>query len=62
MIKKRLIIALDGVQHLIDQGQDNQRIVVLEARGFRVLRFWNHVVLQSTEAVLTDIHRPSPLP
>ncbi|MCH9756483.1 MAG: endonuclease domain-containing protein [Gammaproteobacteria bacterium] len=29
---------------------------MLEARGFRVLRFWNHEVLQSTEAVLTSIH------
>ena len=54
--QKRLIIELDGGQHLIDQEKDNQRTAKLEACGFRVLRFWNHEVLQSTEAVLTHIH------
>ena len=54
--QKRLIIELDGGQHLIEQEKDNQRTAKLEARGFRVLRFWNHEVLQSTEAVLASIH------
>ena len=54
--QKHLIIELDGGQHLTDQEKDNQRTAILEARGFRVLRFWNHEVLQSTEAVLASIH------
>nr|MCH9756426.1 DUF559 domain-containing protein [Gammaproteobacteria bacterium]MCH9756697.1 DUF559 domain-containing protein [Gammaproteobacteria bacterium] len=37
--------------------KDNQRTAKLEACGFRVLRFWNHEVLQSTEAVLASIHK-----
>ena len=54
--QKKLIIELDGGQHLIEQEKDNQRTARLEACGFRVLRFWNHEVLQSTEAVLASIH------
>jgi len=54
--QKRLIIELDGGQHLIDQEKDNQRTAKLEACGFRVFRFWNHEVLQSTESVLASIH------
>ena len=56
VFNKRLIIELDGGQHLIDQEKDNQQTARLEAHGFRVLRFWNHEVLQSTEAVLANIH------
>ena len=55
--QKHLIIELDGGQHLTDQEKDNQRTAILEARGFRVLRFWNHEVFQSTEAVLASIHK-----
>ena len=55
--QKHLIIELDGGQHLTDQEKDNQRTAILEARGFRVLRFWNHEVFQSTEVVLESIHK-----
>jgi very-short-patch-repair endonuclease len=54
--QKRLIIELDGGQHLIDQEKGNQRTAKLEACGFRVFRFWNHEVLQSAESVLASIH------
>ena len=57
-----ILLELDGGQHLIDQEKDNQRTARLEARGFRVLRFWNHEVLQSTEAVLASIHSALSLP
>jgi very-short-patch-repair endonuclease len=35
--------------------------------GYRVARYWNHTILNDTEAVLEDIHRclinaPSPQP
>ena len=52
---KQLIIELDGGQHQMSKRYDVKRTAVLNARGFKVLRFWNHDVLQDTEAVLTVI-------
>ena len=53
--EKRLIIELDGSQHGDNQAYDTQRTVWLEARGFKVLRFWNNEVLQQTPTVLEVI-------
>ncbi|MCH8498490.1 MAG: endonuclease domain-containing protein [Marinobacter sp.] len=52
----RLIVELDGGQH---NGcvRDAARDAWLEAEGYRVLRFWNHEVLQQREAVLEEILR-----
>jgi very-short-patch-repair endonuclease len=55
--EKRLIIELDGGQHQDQQAYDTQRTAVLSKKGFRVLRFWNHEVLQHIEAVLEVIHQ-----
>jgi very-short-patch-repair endonuclease len=43
-LKAKLIIEIDGGGHGTDSGQaaDAARDHILEARGFRVLRFWNH--------------------
>ena len=51
-IEKRLIIEVDGGQHSETADTDAERTAWLEARGFRVLRFWNHEVLGDTEAVM----------
>ena len=51
----KLVIEPDGGQHATQQNYDAARSVFLQNKGFRVLRFWNHEVLQSTEAVLTEI-------
>ena len=50
-LEKRLIVELDGGQHAGEFDSDATRTAWLEARGFRVLRFWNHDVLRDTEAV-----------
>ncbi|MDO5288456.1 MAG: endonuclease domain-containing protein [Pseudomonadota bacterium] len=52
-----LLIELDGGQHasLPQQTHDQRRSAALAAAGFAVLRFWNHEVLQQTEAVLQRI-------
>ena len=52
-----LIVELDGGQHLAPDAlaHDGQRSVVLTQEGFEVLRFWNHEVLQQTDAVLQQI-------
>jgi very-short-patch-repair endonuclease len=51
----KLIIELDGSQHLEQQEYDEERTRYLEARGYRVLRFLNNDVLQDTESVLKVI-------
>jgi len=38
----KLIIELDGGQHLEQQKEDEERTRYLEHIGYRVLRFWNH--------------------
>ena len=53
----KLIIEIDGGQHGIDatKADDFVRTRWLEARGFRVLRFWNPDVLENIEGVLSAI-------
>ena len=50
----RLAIELDGGQHS-DCATDETRTRVIEAHGYRVIRFWNNDVLQNTHGVLTVI-------
>src|SRR5436305_6655133 len=54
--RHRLIVEADGGQH--DESEtDRRRTVWLEARGWRVLRFWNNDVLTNTEGVVETILR-----
>jgi very-short-patch-repair endonuclease len=50
----RLIVEADGGQH-VDSKTDELRTRWLEARGYRVIRFWNNDVLANTEGVLLRI-------
>ena len=71
-IEVGLVIEIDGGQHASAAKADAARSAVLEAAGFRVLRFWNNEVLVNTDGVLTTIARvlnecrdtphPDPLP
>lgn len=54
-LEKRLIIELDGGQHLDNQAYDLKRTDWLQLQGFKVIRFWNHDVLQQTTSVLEVI-------
>ena len=58
-LEKRLIIEVDGGQHSEQKAYDAERNAWLEEQGFRVLRFWNHEVLQEIEAVKEVIVRAS---
>ena len=53
----RLIVELDGGQHGEADGRsrDARRTRWLEARGYRVIRFWNNEVSESLEGVLAVI-------
>jgi len=57
-IEARLIIELDGEQHADAQKRyDDARTKQLEARGFRVFRFWNHEVPEDPEGIELEISR-----
>ena len=51
----KLIIELDGSQHLEQHEYDTERTKYLEAQGYRVLRFWNSQVMNDIEGVIRAI-------
>src|ERR1700691_4671462 len=53
--ERRLIVELDGAQHVERSGSDEIRTEFLKSRGYRVLRFWNDQVLADVDEVLTAI-------
>jgi very-short-patch-repair endonuclease len=62
--EKMMVIEADGGQHDASE-KDIERDGWLRSQGFRVLRFWNHDVLQNIEGVLEVIQqncRQEPLP
>ena len=66
-LEAKLIVEADGSQHTDNAAHDALRTMTLRELGYRVMRFWNNDVLQSTEAVLIEIASalagpPSPQP
>ena len=55
-VEMKLIIELDGSQHLSNKLSDENRTRLLEKKGFRVLRFWDNHVFNQGEAILEVIH------
>jgi very-short-patch-repair endonuclease len=53
--RRKLIIELDGSQHLNQIEYDQQRTLYLESLGYRVLRFWNNEVASQIDRVLEVI-------
>jgi very-short-patch-repair endonuclease len=54
-LKKKLVIELDGSQHLEQEEYDQERTLYLESQGYRVIRFWNDQVLNDIEGVIKTI-------
>ncbi|WP_316976761.1 endonuclease domain-containing protein [Shumkonia mesophila] len=54
-LAERLLIEVDGGQHVEARKRDQRRTQWLESQGFRVLRFWNHDVLGNTDGVVETI-------
>ncbi len=52
---QRLIIELDGSQHVEQQERDDERTAYLKMQGYRVLRFWNNQVMNDIQAVMRVI-------
>ncbi|MEO5809519.1 MAG: endonuclease domain-containing protein [Sphingomicrobium sp.] len=59
----RLIVEADGGQHAGSES-DRSRTAFLEAAGYRVIRFWNHDILQNLDGVaqliVTALATPHP--
>jgi len=53
--RNKLIIELDGSQHLEQDDYDRERTACFESKGYRVLRFWNNDVTNDLDSVLTVI-------
>jgi very-short-patch-repair endonuclease len=51
----RIVVEVDGGQHGTASAADEARTKVLEANGYRVLRYWNNDVLTYIDGVLEDI-------
>jgi very-short-patch-repair endonuclease len=56
-LEAKLIVELDGAQHGGQVEYDARRSEVLEAAGFRVIRFWNREVREEFEYVVRRILR-----
>src|SRR5262249_26201487 len=52
--EQNLIVEADGGQHA-DNPDDERRTAWLESQGWRVVRFWNHEILQNSESVIDTV-------
>ena len=53
--KHKLIIELDGSQHMEQEEYDSERTRFLESKGYAVLRFWNKDVMNNLDDVIQVI-------
>ena len=54
-VKKKLVIELDGSQHLEQEEYDIERTKYLESLGYKIIRFWNNQVIDDIEGVICSI-------
>ena len=63
---RKLVIEMDGGQHATAVARDNARSRMLEAQGWRVIRFWNSDVMGNLpgvlESIAAEIERPPSSP
>ena len=65
-LEAKVVVEVDGGQHLDRRETDQRRDREIRNRGFQVLRFWDNQVLRETQAVVEEImraverHRPHP--
>ena len=66
MPARKLVIEIDGGQHATAAARDDARTRLLEAQGWRVVRFWNSDVMDNLPGVLetiaAEIERPPSSP
>ncbi len=54
-LETKLIVELDGGQHMAQRAYDEQRSAYLNQQGFIVLRCWNNEVIGNTVGVLDSL-------
>jgi very-short-patch-repair endonuclease len=54
-LKKKMVIELDGSQHLEQEDYDRERTAFVRSQGYSVLRFWNDGVINDIEAIIRAI-------
>ncbi len=54
-VEAKLIIELDGSQHLQQEDYDIERTKYLESQGYKVIRFWNDAVMKDINGVIRAI-------
>ncbi|HMR97871.1 MAG TPA: endonuclease domain-containing protein [Anaerolineales bacterium] len=54
-IEKKLIIELDGSQHLEQEEYDEERTKYFKSIGYKVIRFWNNDVMKNMDGVIRAI-------
>jgi very-short-patch-repair endonuclease len=55
--KAKLIIEMDGSQHLDQREYDQERTKYFESIGYKVIRFWNNEVMNDIDNVIRAIIR-----
>jgi len=53
--RAKLVVEVDGGQH--NEEADADRTLIIEAEGYRVIRFWNNDVLGNPDGVWSVIDR-----
>ena len=53
--RAKLVVELDGGQHADTLEEDAERSRIIEAHGYRVIRFWNSNVTENLDGVLEVI-------
>jgi len=53
--KAKLIIELDGSQHVEQEEYDEERTKYLESLGYKVIRFWNSDVTNNIDGIILAI-------
>ena len=54
-LESRIIIELDGSQHVAEEEKDKKRDAWLRQEGYKVLRFWDNEFYQNREGILEKI-------
>lgn len=58
--RTKLIIEVDGSQHVDQREYDLERTEFLKSKGYRVLRFWNNDILNNIQGVMSVILQAIP--
>lgn len=53
--EKRLVIEIDGAQHLDNAEYDQERTNYFESLGIKVIRFWNNEIKNNLNGVMIKI-------